>query len=53
MQKFENQLNAIKDLTNEQKQEQFALKYPGYVINQEDYTFEDQYLDIYNRAMGK
>lgn len=53
MQKFENQLNAIESLTDKQKQEQFALKYPGYVINQEDYTFEDQYIDIYNRAMGK
>jgi len=53
MQKFENQLNAITpNLSDTQKQEQFALKYPGYVMNQEDYTFEDQYIDIYNRAMG-
>jgi len=52
MQKFENQLNAITNLSDTQKQAQFAERYPGYVMNQEDYAFEDQYIDIYNRTIG-
>lgn len=52
MQKFENQLNAIPQLSDTQKQAQFAEQYPGYVMNQEEYTFEDQYIDIYNRTVG-